>query len=193
MNDADPLRFSTPPESIVKKEQELSALLARVLDAPLGPVREALDDLRMSTARIITHLNGLVAEVGEIDERVFALRKSMAQVLERHDLLHRHLDEAFGRREQAEENTRDAITAVYAAVKDVLAETARATQLADDAAASAGRDRELLDTYRAAWNEAQRAAQTAASRGRVLLWLIVTVLVAVCADVAISIAGFLRG
>ncbi|NHN90246.1 hypothetical protein [Acetobacter conturbans] len=187
MNEIKPINLGAPPEEIAKKEQELGELLSRVLDTPLRPVCAALDGLGVSATQTVKRLDDLTAEVGATDESVITVRKSLKELLERHDSLDHHLSEAFGRREKAEESAYSAVTAVQAAVRELLVETARATQLANDVAAATARDGELLNVCRVARDEAQHAAQDAVRRGRISLWLLGMALFFICSSVATNI------
>ncbi|WP_215763061.1 hypothetical protein [Acetobacter sp. P1H12_c] len=190
MNEIKLKNLETPPEVIAKKEQELGELLSRVLDTPLRPVCAALDGLGVSATQTIKRLDALTSEVGATDENMITLRKNLKALQERHDLLDLHLGEAFGRREKAEESVQGAIIAVQVAVRELLAETARATQIAKDAAATTARDAELLHTCRIARDEAQLAAQGAVRRGHIMLWLLGIALFFICSSLAINIIIF---
>ena len=161
-------QLHTPPEAIVKKEQELSELLDRVLNAPLKPVREALDDLTAKAARSNTRLAQLSSDLSSTDEEVGKVKKNVIEILEKLSELEEGLRAAF-------------------------AATARAHQISEAATASSDRDRELLDALRAARDEAQQTAQTEASRGRYLLMLLAAVLVATCGDIMVNILIHMHG
>lgn len=73
----EPLPVGTPPDTIARKEQELSALLERVLAAPFKPVLQTLGELSTRTERSGQKLQDLADELSSTDENVLKVGRAV--------------------------------------------------------------------------------------------------------------------
>jgi len=146
-------KFDTPPDAVVKKERELSALLDRVLAAPLDPVRKVLGDLSMRAKDSHDELKRLGADLSDTDDNVVKVGKTAKAVLEKLGSLE------------------DGLHAEFAAV-------AKGDRLSEAAAASAERSAQLLEAVRAMREEVQETAKASAAQGHLLMILLAVLLAA---------------
>lgn len=88
MPNAEVSQFCTPSETVKRKEQELSALLARVLAAPFDPVLDELSRLSSGTKHSGAKLADLTDELSSVDgniEKLIRIAKTNALKLEAFD------------------------------------------------------------------------------------------------------------
>lgn len=160
LNSFETAQFETPPDAIVKKEQELSALLDRVLAAPLRPVLESLDELSNNTERSRQKLASVgddLSSIGEDADKVHKATKKVLRILE-------------GLEEDQRQRFKELIQAAVSSQ-----------------AAAAERDGALLETVCAIREEALQAAAMATRRARIALFLLAILLAAAVGHIAIDV------
>lgn len=68
-------QFGTPPDTITRKEKELSALLDRVLATPFEPVLKILNDLSIRAKRSGDKLDEFANELNSVDENIRKIKR----------------------------------------------------------------------------------------------------------------------
>lgn len=101
--------LGTPPDTITRKEKELSALLDRVLATPFEPVLKILNDLSIRAKRSGDKLDEFANELNSVDENI----RKIKRVVDNNSVNLEALDKALceiakiSGRAEAEATTRD--------------------------------------------------------------------------------------
>lgn len=171
------------PRAINEKEKDLSELLSRVLNAPLQPIHKNLDTIDKISKTTETKLDNISTDFESIGLKIKKIEKNIAEELEWLEKFEGILHARFRHHEQFESKHNEEMSAIHAIIQRIIAEMSTATQVADNANVSEKRDRILLEVCSDLKSEAQKIAQETRKREILIIWLVATAIIFICADI----------
>ena len=150
-------QFGTPPDTITRKEKELSALLHRVLEEPLKPVHKELGEMASGAKISGNRLKDIADELSSVDDNIKTVEKILKFTL-------------ASQFEQIDNALRE------------IAVIARRSEME-----AAERDRQLQESLNASRLEAREAMRVATINVRIMQIFLVTLLMTFVVHFALEV------